>query len=30
VVIDRTGTIVYTGVGGTQPVDSVLAHVIGE
>jgi thiol-disulfide isomerase/thioredoxin len=30
VIIDRTGTIVYTGVGGTQPVDSALAKVAGE
>jgi thiol-disulfide isomerase/thioredoxin len=30
VIIDRTGTVVYTGVGGTQPVDSVLARVAGK
>jgi thiol-disulfide isomerase/thioredoxin len=30
VVIDRAGTVVYTGVGGTQPLDSVIARVIGE
>jgi thiol-disulfide isomerase/thioredoxin len=30
VIIDRTGTIVYTGVGGTQPVDSALAQVAGK
>ena len=30
VIIDRAGTVVYTGVGGTQPVDSVIARVVGE
>ncbi len=30
VIIDRSGTIVYSGAGGTQPVDSVIGRVARE